>query len=123
MPTLEPEDVRRIREALADGESRKTVARRYGIPLLLLGWIRDGSAYANCGGPDLKTIQVGEHAPNTGKRRGGRRARKLNCAQARAIRAALLRGESANSLAKHYGVNQNVIRQIRDWVTYRDCGR
>jgi len=47
--------------------------------------------------------------------------RKLSEQQAIQVRLRAERGESLSQMAREYGVGVDMIRDIRDWKTYRDC--
>lgn len=93
-----------IREAVAAGEMRVDVARRYGVTAPLVSQIVLGKAWAHAGGPRL--------TPNALRRRSDRQDNKLTADMVRAIRAERAAGALNRELAEKYGVSQPNITNI-----------
>ncbi|NJL65865.1 MAG: hypothetical protein HC894_01590 [Microcoleus sp. SM1_3_4] len=104
---LDWEQVREIRQRLAAGERMKDLAKAYGV-----GW----GAIHNIK-YHVTWKEAGEEVPTP--RRGGYLDRYLTFAQAQEVRERIKKGESIAKIARKLGVSNNVISDIKNYVTYK----
>ncbi|NJM61343.1 MAG: hypothetical protein HC849_15905 [Oscillatoriales cyanobacterium RU_3_3] len=104
---LDREKVREIRQRLAAGERMKDLAKEYGV-----GW----GAIHNIK-YHVTWKEEGEEVPIP--RRGGYLDRSLTFAQAQEVRERIKKGESIAKIARELGVSNNVISDIKNYVTYK----
>jgi DNA invertase Pin-like site-specific DNA recombinase len=104
---LDWEKVREIRQRLAAGERMKDLAKEYGV-----GWGAIHNIKYHVTWKD-----AGEEVPIP--RMGGYLDRHLTCAQAQEVRERIKRGESIAKIARELGVSNNVISDIKNYVTYK----